>query len=137
MWAPFCRPPTTRHPEFAQNAVRAASTHVCTLYVPADNSVRVYELVEAQLKHLITLPTFSGSPFEIVMDAARCALFVRDYNKEEVCTSTCDGGTWTAWRQLTRSHTDKLYIYCMCMPTPNILLLLDGNSRSVKQYELA
>ena len=137
MWAPFCRPPTTRHPERAQNAVRAASTHVCTLYVPADKSVRVYELVEAQVKQLITLPTFPGYPCQILLDAARDVLFVRKYKKDEVCTSACDGGTWTDWRQLTRSHTDKLVILCMCMPTPNILLLFDNNSHNMKQYELA
>ena len=106
-------------------------TRVHTLYVSADNNVRVFELVEAQLKELITLPAFPADPRQIVLDAARGALFVREYNKDEVCTSARDGGTWTAWRMLTRSHTDKLLICCICMPTPNILLLYDDHSAAL------
>ena len=111
--------------------------HTCALYLSADDTVRVYALVAAQLKQLITLPKFPGGPSDIVFDSARCALFVREYNKNEVCTSACDGGRWTDWRQITRSHTDELIIGSLCMPTPNILLLYDYNSNSVKQYEFA
>ena len=131
--------PSSRHPESAQNAVQAASTHVCTLYVPADETVRMYEHVGSQMKELIALPAFPGSPYGIVMNSTRPALVVSQWKagKHEVFMSDVDGATWTAWWQLTRSHTDKLCILSICMPTPNILLAYDHKSHSVKQYELA
>ena len=103
--------------------------------MPADETVRLYELLGSQLKELITLPAFAGSPNEILMDSARPALVCTANN--EVCMCNADGAKWTAWRQLTRSHTDKLIICSMCMPTSNILLLFDYHSHSLMQYELA
>ena len=130
-------PTATRNPQCPLNGVRTASTHVSTLFVHLDDTVRIYELVGAQLKELIKLPPFPGCPRQIVMDAAGQAIIVRDYNKDELFMSNADAETWTAWRQLTRSHTDKLYIWSLCMPTPNMLLIYDDKSHSVKQYELS
>ena len=89
------------------------------------------------MKQVITLPAFPGDPRQIVMDAARPALIVREFDTNEVYMSNADGETWTAWRQLTLSHTAKLDILSLCMPTSNILLVYDDNSHSVMQYDLA
>ena len=113
------------------------STHVLTLYVYVDNTVRMYELDGAQLKQLITLPAFPGDPRQIVMEAARPALVVKKYDMDELWMSNADGETWTAWRLLAHSPTDKLDVRSLCMPTPNMLLVCDDNSHSVMQYDLA
>ena len=122
---------STHHPQSALNAVR-------TLCVPVDNTVRMYELVGTQLKELIRLPVFPGDAQQIVMDAQRPALVVKDASKEEVCLINADGEKWCDWRLLPLIHiNNELLIYSMCMPTQNMLFVYDDISHSVIQYELA
>ena len=138
-----CGPPSAASPPPATLKVARSSMqcgkhpHVCTLFVHVhvDHQVRVYELEGKQLKELIALP-FPGTPYAIVLECHRPALVVSDNNTDEVYMSNREGDTWKQFRQLTRSHTDKLDIRSMCMTTPNTLYLYDDKSDSVKQYEL-
>ena len=128
-----CPPPS----KYLENVVRAASPDTFTLYLRVDNTVCMYERLRDELKQIITLPAFPGSPLEITMETARPAIVVKDSKMKEMWMSRADGDTWTAWQPLVRTHTEKLNIRSMCMSTSNMLLAFDSESNSVKQYELA
>ena len=123
-------------PKCPVHAACTAATHVHTLcYV--DSTICMCELVRDQLRQLLTLPACPGTPEQIVLETARPAIVVRDIFTNEMSIINAEGDKWAAWRPLARNSTEMLSIYSLCMPTPNMLLIFDKRSYSVKQYELA
>ena len=109
---------------------------MCTLRVPVDRTVRVYDWMADHLQPVSTLPKFTGFPINVVLDPHLARILLRDDNSE-LHMIVAAGDTWTRWNKLARSTTERLDIQSICIQSPNMIFAFDRNSRSLKQYELA